>query len=89
MGKNITIEKEIKIRNVKKVWGNIKAQKTPLDLNLKEVEVVDGAGLQLIIFLLNLSKKFPPKYKIIGISEKLKSLLGSTGYIIGKGEINE
>jgi len=86
MGKSISIDNEIRIRNVKKVWEKVKALKTPVTIDLKEVVNVDGAGLQLIIFLLTQSDKYPKKYMIDGISEKLKIQLITNGYVIEKGE---
>lgn len=88
MGKSIIIKKEIKIRDVKKLWKDIIEMKTPVTIDLKKVESVDGAGLQLLIFLFRLTENFPEKYIIKDLSDKLRQILISFG-INNKREVKK
>ncbi len=94
MGKKIVSEKKILIRNVGKVWDgiydeltNISDTESFLAINMGQVETVDSAGLQLIIFLL--SNDFPHKCQIEGLSEKIKQQLISSGFNVEKEEVKK
>ncbi len=89
MGNNVSIGKEIKIRDVKKIWTEIKSAEIPLVINMKKVEITDGAGFQLLIFLISLGEDFPDKYQIKGLSEKLINLLVSYGFNKNKREVKK
>ncbi len=89
MGKSITLEKEIKIRNVKKTFKSITDMKTPLEIDMKQVESVDGAGFQLIAFLYSQKNKFPKKYKINGLPDKIGQLIISFGLNLDKSEVTK
>lgn len=90
----ITLEKELLIRNINKVWDDIfprlrnaSDNESTVNINMKQVESVDGAGLQLIIYLLSLSIKFPQKYRINNLSDKISRMSETFGFSIEKSEV--
>ncbi|MBI9109480.1 MAG: hypothetical protein JEZ04_22235 [Spirochaetales bacterium] len=96
MGKIINLEKEIRIVNVKSVWEEILPilqdnydKSFPQKINMKEVEIIDSAGLQLILFLFSLAEELPEKYIIESLSDKIKQLSQSIGFRISKGEVKK
>ena len=94
MAKGITPEKELKIRNIKTEWTKISpilqkvsGKKTPVQIDMSKVESIDGAGLQLILLLLNNIEGFPEKYILKGLSDKIKQTSEIYGYNIHKNEV--
>ena len=83
---SLTINKEIKIRDVKKIWEEANKSESHLNIDCKNLENFDGAGFQFLIYFLNLEKENSEKYTISGISENVKNSLASFGYILDKGE---
>jgi ABC-type transporter Mla MlaB component len=80
MNNKIQLEKEIIIRNVATIWKKIKEQISPLEINMESVEKIDGAGLQLIVFLKTLEKDFPDQFKLINISGEIDNKLINSGF---------
>ncbi|MBN2618829.1 MAG: hypothetical protein JXR64_11020 [Spirochaetales bacterium] len=79
MAKPIRISNELNIKEIKLEWDSIKKKKIPVSFSFKDVERFDGAGLQFLTHLLNLSSKNPDKYNIIELSDDLKTKLGEYG----------
>jgi len=94
MGEKMKLEKEVKIRNVKKIWHKIDPflkeiadTKSSMEIDMAQVESVDGAGLQLIIYFLNLSNEYPEKIRIGGLSDKIRQMSSSYGFHIKEREV--
>ena len=86
--KTLAIDKEIKIRSVKKVWEKIDESDKPLKLNLKNFKKYDCAGFQFLLYLLKLERENPDNYKITGLSNEILESITSYGYNLEKGEYN-
>lgn len=89
MDKSIIIDSEVKIKNAGAIWEKIKKQKTPVNIDMSKVDKVDGAGLQLMIYIYELTCKYPKKYISTGISETLEMLMISFGFEFKKGDIKK
>lgn len=91
MKKQILLERDIKIRNVKKEWDNIcrlqkKDSTGSLKIDMSQVETVDGAGLQMILFLLTLARDFPERFQIDAVSETLRKTASFFGFSMEQKE---
>lgn len=84
--KILEIDKEIKIRSVKKVWEEIEKTSLPVELDFSQFEKFDCAGFQLLIYLMKKSKTNPENYKITGMKEPLRNSLTAYGYRFKEGE---
>lgn len=82
----LTIDKEIKIRSVKKIWEEIDKAPLPLELDFSQFEKFDCAGFQLLLYLLKLGRENPDSFKISGLKDSLGNLLLAYGYNLNKGE---
>lgn len=87
MENTLVIQKEIKIIEVKNVWNNIKKLDKPAELDFSNIENCDGAGFQLICFIVTLSNSFPSEYIIKGFSDYIKDKLNFNRIIYTKGDI--
>ncbi|MGL1890101.1 MAG: hypothetical protein OCD02_00675 [Spirochaetaceae bacterium] len=75
MGSVFCLENDIKIRNVKSVWDNIMLLDKPVNIDFHNVESLDGAGFQLVVYIISISKSFPNEYLVNDISEYIKNRL--------------
>ncbi len=82
----LAIDKEIKIRSVKKVWEIIDNAPLPIELDFSQFEKFDCAGFQLLLHLLKQSEDNPENYKINGLNESLLDSLTAYGYNYKEGE---
>ncbi len=92
----VFLGKELKIQNVKREWikvlgllTNERSNDDPLHINLSEVEKADGAGVQLLLYLMSLSQETPQKCIVEGTSDKILKLLGTIGFDFTQQEVNK
>lgn len=80
-GKEV-MEKEIKISNVKSVWDELRDKEFPLEIDLSNVEKIDGAGLQLLAYL-----QTRDQYSITNIPETVLAMMKRNGLPLEKGDM--
>ncbi|MBN2656241.1 MAG: STAS domain-containing protein [Spirochaetales bacterium] len=74
----LTVEKELKIRNAAALWKQVKETEDPLEIDCSALEKIDGAGMQLLLYLVH------QEYKLIGLKDELIEMIDNKGYrIIG------
>ncbi len=96
MERNISLGKEIKITNAMKQWKEIlpilqneEEEVPPVNIDMKAVESVDGAGLQMVLYVLSAAEKAEEKIRITGLSGKIEQLSLLCGFNTGKSEVKE
>jgi len=72
----LTVEKELKIKNVATLWKQIRESEEQLEVNCSALEKIDGAGMQLLIYL---DKQ---EYRLAGLSDQMKDKIKSKGYSV-------
>ena len=96
MSESIAIEKELKIITMKEIWNmlfpkiaNAIKTNTEMKINMGLVESIDGAGIQLILYLYFLSREFPDNIIIADTPEKIMNKLNELGFSLDKSEVKQ
>ncbi|MBB6480192.1 STAS domain-containing protein [Spirochaeta isovalerica] len=75
----LTVDRELKIRNAASLWKQVRETEDPLELDCSGLEKIDGAGMQLLLYLIH------QEYKLKGLTEDLIRMIDNKGYTI-KGD---
>lgn len=75
----------LKISSVREEWDKLKpliekSGKAPVLLDFSELEILDGAGIQFLVFLLNQKGAQKDSITIEGLSESVRKKLLDNGY---------
>lgn len=76
----VELKEVIKIRDVSTIWEMVENMEVPLTISMENVQEFDGAGMQLILHILNLNSAKPDKYIISGLKDPLINKLKNYGY---------
>ena len=78
----LVLNKSMKVKNVGKIWKTFLSNSEPLEIDFNKVENFDGAGLQLLIYILTMIKETPEMYSKKNLKKGLINKVKEYGYII-------
>lgn len=90
----VNVTGDLKIRNVGEFWQNICRRCSEINetsatavIDFGEVTAVDGAGIQLVLYIFKLAKEAPKSYAVKNVSEAIRNMGSSLGVKFEQSEV--
>ena len=78
----VKFDESIRIDKVAGLWERVRTGPGPVRIDASEVSELDGAGLQLLAYLLDLHKGKPREYRFAALSDYAVRQLNAAGYAV-------